>query len=393
MFEFYNQRGGNTLKKKMAFIDLSNFHNWPMGGMLEYELALLQNLVKVFDIDIWGVSVDGVQPKPVVINGKEYKVNTFANVKTKHKIIPNYWKGTFTFFKKKVMHNNYNYYYAHTGSCLVGIGLFEKNAKLIYHQHGLNYLKDHSLMQSIQRPFYNKAQEDANLVFVVSDLNSTKQYESVMKQKHRINAKYVSVKSPIKINCFNYKVIKARIEKNKNKNIKNFIYTGRLSKFKNAKLLIKVFNKYLKSVDNSATFTIVGSGEEEKTIKGLIDKFKLNKNVRLMGALPHDKIYNLLMSADAFLTASGGEGVSVSVAEAYAAGLPVVCFKVPGLESQVIDKITGKIAKDFTVDEFYDALRYVNEHHTELSKNCIKESKKYDSQLISQIIIKNILSL
>lgn len=377
----------------MAFVDLSNFHNWPMGGMLEYELALLENLVKVFDIDIWGVSVNGLKPKPILIDGKEYKINIFANVVTRHRIIPNYWRGIFTFFKKSEMKNTYDYYYAHTGSCLVGVGFFAKNAKLIYHQHGLNYLNDHSLMQSIQRPFYTKAQKDADLVFVVSDAISTKKYANFMKAKHGIDAKYVSVKSPIKIDCFDYNIIQSRIEKSKNQDLKKFIYTGRLSKFKNVKFLIRVFNKYLKNINKDAIFTIVGSGEEEKPIKELINKLDLSEKVIMVGALPHDEIYNLLMSADVFLTASGGEGVSVSVAEAYAAGLPVVCFKVPGLETQVIDKVTGKIAKDHTVNEFYEALKYVNEHHTEMARNCIKEAKEYDASKVTKRIVTNITNL
>lgn len=29
------------VKKKMAFVDLTNYKDWPMGGMLEYELAIL----------------------------------------------------------------------------------------------------------------------------------------------------------------------------------------------------------------------------------------------------------------------------------------------------------------------------------------------------------------
>ena len=32
------------MKRKMAFVDLTNFKDWPMGGMLEYELAILPYL-------------------------------------------------------------------------------------------------------------------------------------------------------------------------------------------------------------------------------------------------------------------------------------------------------------------------------------------------------------
>ena len=45
-----DKRGIHRDMKKMAFIDLSNFNVWPMGGMLEYELAILRKLVCFYEI-------------------------------------------------------------------------------------------------------------------------------------------------------------------------------------------------------------------------------------------------------------------------------------------------------------------------------------------------------
>lgn len=42
------------MKKKLAFVDLTNFKDWPMGGMLQYELSILPYLCDHYDIDIWG---------------------------------------------------------------------------------------------------------------------------------------------------------------------------------------------------------------------------------------------------------------------------------------------------------------------------------------------------
>lgn len=58
------------MKRKMAFVDLTNFKDWPMGGMLEYELAILPYLAEYYDLDIWGYSLNGVIPMPLVLNGK-----------------------------------------------------------------------------------------------------------------------------------------------------------------------------------------------------------------------------------------------------------------------------------------------------------------------------------
>lgn len=66
------------MKRKMAFVDLTNFKDWPMGGMLEYELAILPYLAEYYELDIWGYSVNGIAPAPLVLNGKNIQFTYVA---------------------------------------------------------------------------------------------------------------------------------------------------------------------------------------------------------------------------------------------------------------------------------------------------------------------------
>ena len=43
--------------KKMAFVDLTNYYDWPVGGMIRYEQQILAVLTEFYEIDLWGVSV------------------------------------------------------------------------------------------------------------------------------------------------------------------------------------------------------------------------------------------------------------------------------------------------------------------------------------------------
>ena len=106
------------MKRKMAFVDLTNFKDWPMGGMLEYELAILPYLAEYYDLDIWGYSLNGVIPMPLVLNGKEYPVHVCGNCSTNRRIIPNFWRGLSIFKHKSYFLNRYDIVYAHTGSCM-----------------------------------------------------------------------------------------------------------------------------------------------------------------------------------------------------------------------------------------------------------------------------------
>lgn len=378
------------MKKKMAFVDLTNYRNWPMGGMLEYELAILPYLCEHYDVDLWGFSVDGILPEPIIINGKNYHINIAGNCTTGKKIIPNFWRGLNLLNFKKYFYNKYDVVYAHTGSCMTAINRIvnRENTKLVYHQHGLNYLTDKSLFTKIQKPFYKWAQQVSQLVFVVSDHEAVDIYSK--HQRRFSDALYVPVSSPINLKMFNIAAIHERISKHGDKPTDVFIYTGRLTAYKNAKLLVKAMDLYCKNVNSNAILKIVGDGEELSLIKQMRKDLKLEQNIQIYGAVSHSEIYQLLCNADVFLTASGGEGCSVSVLEAYASGLPVICGKVRGLEKQVIDGYTGYFVDDFTPECFYNKMLLLDKNRVELSNNCLQYSKKYDAGILANQIITEI---
>ena len=378
--------------KKMAFVDLTNFYDWPMGGMLEYELSILKHLVKEYDVDIWGMAVDGKVNSSIDIDGKKYPIHIFGNVKNKRKLIPNYWRGLCIFNQKEFFDSNYDVVYAHTGSCLIAARSLKKaGTKLVYHQHGLNHRSDYSLMSLIQRPALKLAQKYADLVFVVSDTESVNLYSQEMKDK--TDAKYVSIGSPVDLSCFDRKVIQKELDFKKNLPTKTYIYTGRLSAFKNVKTLIDAVYMYKNKVNENVTLVVAGSGDEWDAINKQIIELNLQNNVKMLGSVSHNEIYSLLEKADVFLTASGGEGVSVSVIEDYAAGLPVVCFNVPGLEKQVLNNVTGVIAEEKNAESFFKAMLEVDRKRFELSLNCLVEAQKYEAGKISKKIISEINSL
>lgn len=379
--------------RKMAFVDLTNYKDWPMGGMLEYELSILKNLVNEFDIEIWGVSVDGVANESLELNGKNYPIHVFGNVKTKNKFFPNYWRGLNLVREKKIFTTEYDIVYAHTGSCLIAAHFItnRNKTKLVYHQHGLNHLKDYSLMSLIQRPGLRLAQKYAGLVFVVSNLESVEKYAKEMERKTK--ARFVSIGSPVDLSRFDEVKNKEKILEKKNSPTRNYLYTGRLSAFKNVKTLIDAVHMYKQKVGREVKMTVAGSGEEMDNLARQVKLLKMESSIEMLGAVSHEQIYSLLEDADVFLTASGGEGVSVSVVEAYAAGLPVVCFNVPGLNKQVVNGVTGIVAQDKTADAFCDAMLQLDEIRTEAALNCLREAKKYDATRVSNTICCEINSL
>lgn len=381
------------MKKKMAFVDLTNYKDWPMGGMLEYELAILGHLVNEYDVEIWGVSLDGKANDEIKINGKVYPIHIWGNAKTSRRIIPNYYRGLSIYLQKNKFPKDYDVVYAHTGSCIVALNhmIDCTKTKLVYHQHGLNHRNDYSLMSLLQRPFLAKAQKLADLVLVVSDPESVATFAEKMKNKSK--ARFAPIGSPVNLSKFDCVKARKKIEERASKKTKNFLYTGRLSKFKDVRTLIDAMHRYITEINEEATLIVAGAGDEFENLKQLISDYELVSNIKLLGPVAHDKVYELLQDADVFLTASGGEGVSVSVLEAYAAGLPVVCFEVSGLERQIKNGVTGVFAKERTADSFFEAMVYLDGIRVSTALNCLDEARKYDSAGITKQIMNEIESL
>lgn len=368
------------MKKKMAFVDLTNFKDWPMGGMIQYELSILPYLCDHYDVDLWGVSVNGEKESSLTINNKKYPINIWANCSTGPRILPNYWKGL-NLIRRTKDFKKYDVIYAHTGSCLIPF-LNKKNIKKVYHQHGLMYQNDSSLKTRLEKPFMKLAQRKSDLVFVVSGEKSTQKFY----KKNGFTNQFISIDSPV--NFTKYNNISYERKKNK-KQPQNYIYTGRLTKFKNVSFLIDVFKEYLK-VNSDVKLTIIGDGEEFKNIQDKIVKFHLENSVMLLGKVRHEQIKRHLMDNDVFLMPSFGEGVSVSVAEANTYGLPVVAQNVIGLNEQIINNVNGILCKKNDINSFVTAMDEVSRNWPGLVEGTYGYAIKYNSKYVAQKIIDNI---
>lgn len=88
---------------------------------------------------------------------------------------------------------------------------------------------------------------------------------------------------------------------------------------------------------------IIGEGEERFMLEFLIEKLKLKNKVKLLGAISSEDVLSELQRADIYLSTSYAEGLSNSVMEAAACGLPVVAFDCEGMSEVIVDGVSGYI--------------------------------------------------
>ena len=116
-----------------------------------------------------------------------------------------------------------------------------------------------------------------------------------------------------------------------------FICVGRLEKIKGHDILIQAFSK-VKTAYN-VKLLIVGDGQCKKEIENDIAKTGLQNNVIMLGH--RNDIPEFLKLSNCFVLASRSEGLSCSIIEAMAAGLPVIATDVGGNSELVKDGENG----------------------------------------------------
>jgi len=130
-----------------------------------------------------------------------------------------------------------------------------------------------------------------------------------------------------------------------------FLAIGRLIEKKAPLATLRAFSRCCKEVPD-VSLTIIGDGPLRTAIQSLCPEIGIDSQVNLLGRQPSDVVMRELRRSSVFVqhsvrSAIGDmEGWPVSVAEAMAAGLPVVATRHAGITTQVIDGETG-----FLVDE------------------------------------------
>jgi len=134
-------------------------------------------------------------------------------------------------------------------------------------------------------------------------------------------------------------------------NIKLFV-VGRLIKLKRVDRVISVFCGLAKEYSN-IELVIVGEGEDAVPLKQQVPK-NLEHRISFLGR--REDVASLLCSADIFIQFSETEGLSMSILEAIATGLPAVVSDVGGNSELVVDGVNGFLVPADNDGEFGEKL-------------------------------------
>jgi glycosyltransferase involved in cell wall biosynthesis len=138
---------------------------------------------------------------------------------------------------------------------------------------------------------------------------------------------------------------------NEQKNLDVPIIIGSIKNFKKiygVKYLIEGFAEALQMVDDplrkSLELHLYGKGKDEKYLKKLTTKFKIENKVKFKGYVANEKLPDIINSFSIFCISSIWESFGVSLLEGMSCGKPLIATNVPGF-----NEITKNISHICTI--------------------------------------------
>lgn len=187
----------------------------------------------------------------------------------------------------------------------------------------------------VQPPFKRPGRLSVNIVSYTTQIMANFMLRSKSTKTFALNTSLVNILSKKgfpakKISVLGGGIELEKIQKEKPfKNIRyDAVFVGRLHPTKGIYDLVKIWSQVVKTKSNAKAIIIGGGAKEEiRKLSHQIQKANLSKNLILSGYLTEKILLKTLKSSHIFLFTDHEAGWSLAIAEAMAAGLPVVGYQ------------------------------------------------------------------
>jgi len=254
--------------------------------------------------------------------------------------------------KKLIIEEKYNLIHTHTpvASACVRLACRKmKDVKVVYTAHGFHFYKGAPLKNWLL--YYPIESFLARYTDVLITINK-EDYERAKKFK----AGKVEYVPGVGIDVKKFSEVK--VDKRKKREEigvpeEAFVVlsVGELNKNKNHEVIIRALAK---CKENNIHYVICGDGSLKNYLKKLAEKLDISNQVHLLGF--RNDIPEIYKVVDLFVFPSFREGLSVSLMEAMAYGLPVACSKIRGNTDLIEDGKGGYLIEPNDVDGFVHAI-------------------------------------
>lgn len=283
--------------------------------------------------------------------------------------------------KKIINDNKYELIHCHSPigsviSRICAIRYRKKGLKVIYTAHGFHFYKGASIEKWL---IYYPIEK---ILSYFTDCIITINQEDYNFSQNKMNAQNVAYIPGIGIDV---KKIWSYSIPNRDEKF-TLISVGQLSQRKNHQVVIEsiALLKERLNIDN-IQYLICGLGELDSELKMLVKNLGISQNVVFLGF--QENVIDYLKSADCFIFPSLQEGLPVSLMEAMAVPLPVICSKIRGNVDLIDNNKGGILVQPNDIKSISEAIEYmyVNDNiREEFRKYNFEKIKLFDTSIVNK---------
>ena len=274
--------------------------------------------------------------------------------------------------------NEYHYEFIHChtplGSVIGRIAAHKTHTKIIYTAHGFHFYKGAPLKNWLL--YYPVERFLSRWTDVLITINN----EDYLRASSKFHAKKTVYVPGVGVDTVKFAPNKSgrdriRNELNLADNAIMLLSVGELNENKNHSSVIKAVSGM------NLVYVIVGKGDKGAELEALAKEYKVD--LRLMGFRGDvSEFYN---AADVYVLPSYREGLNVSLMEAMASGLPVICGKIRGNTDLIGDD--DYLFDPKNVDSIKKAVKKVlSADRGQLGDSNLRIIKKYDVATVKEIM-------
>ena len=135
-------------------------------------------------------------------------------------------------------------------------------------------------------------------------------------------------------------------------------HVGRLAPEKNLSFLGDAVRRFLLQ-NPAAHFLLIGEGPAKEELIASFTEQELQNRIHLQGVMDRQSLSSCYRCMDVFVFTSQSETQGLVIAEAMAAGTPVVAIDAPGVREVVVDTENGRLLPVEELSSFVQALEWV----------------------------------
>lgn len=233
----------------------------------------------------------------------------------------------------------------------------------------------------IGRIIANKVENDYRLMARDAVQATYVTSEALQKRYPCASGKMIGV-SNVQLSALDDSILAKRLKKIQNRRSSDTLVLGTAAfldvKWKGQYLVIKALAELKRQGYTNFRYELLGMGTGQELIK-LAESLGVKDEVKVIGAVPHSKVFEWLDSLDMYIQPSFQEGLCRAIIEAMSRGLPVVCSNTGG-NYELIDNDYIFDCGDY--NKMASLLIDIQDHLSEQSKKNFEESKKYEKSML-----------